>query len=522
MVSHKSAQRNLSVRTQALTRTRAKVQLSKEARVALTLRRREASLTFKKALEDAWQTVDDAAIKIAADHKKTVRRVQHELHMGHSLLQAKHSKVSAWNSFLWKKGQDSDKENYGHGKDVLGGIMRDFKAEYYDLTKEEKTNLIEEYKEYKATKTTGQRISTKSKINDVTHTLKAIESELDNLRSRTGAETILYMTRGTTDLPLRGVTFATEGVQDFMESAVGIDNQDLVNKMEGFAIQGMRGAALNHQERVASVRAQIRAEINQALRKKTGVPDATMQWAQYWRNVVKRYSVVITGWPKEIPFVNLSTASSALPDLERLLRKWRSEAIKWKRLTAEELAAMEKERDQEIEDGLVKETRRRVRSDKGKKRRQNADDDEEIEDGKTYKSTENVNSDGEDDRPDSPVPATTQAEAGSPFEDSNTPSANRASTAPLIPAGANETPTNQEPVLPGTNALHSESLGPAPAPPILPDFSADLGSLFPPFNDFIDNFVPVPFSPTDPIPSSGPMPFAHTEFNFDGVGFPSY
>jgi len=72
---------------------------------------RNASLTFKKALEDAWQTVDDAAVKIAADHKKSVRRVQHELHMGHSLLQAKHSKVSAWNSFLWKKGQDSDKEN---------------------------------------------------------------------------------------------------------------------------------------------------------------------------------------------------------------------------------------------------------------------------------------------------------------------------------------------------------------------------------------------------------------------------
>ncbi|KAG2342722.1 hypothetical protein BDR05DRAFT_885894, partial [Suillus weaverae] len=356
-------------RTQGLTRTCAKVQLSKEARAALTLRHREASLRFKKALEDAWQTVDDAAIKIAADHKKTVCRVQHELHMGHSLLQAKHSKVSAWNSFLWKKGQDSDKENYGHGKDVLGGIVRDFKAEYYDLTEEEKINLVEEYKEYKATKTTGQCISTKLKINDVTHTLKAIESELDNLRSRTGAETILYMTRGTTDLPLHGVTFATEGVQDFMESTVGIDNQDLVNKMEGFAIQGMRGAALKHQERVASVCAQIRSEINQALRKKTGIPDATMQWAQYWRNVVKRYSVIITGWPKEIPFINLSTASSALPDLERLLRKWRSEAIKWKRLTAEELAAMEKERDQEIEDGLVKETCQRVRSDKGKKRR---------------------------------------------------------------------------------------------------------------------------------------------------------
>lgn len=75
-------------------RTCPKVQLSKEAQAALTLRRREASHNFKKALEDAWQAVDDAAIRIATDHKKSVRRVQNELHMGRSLLQAKHSKVS--------------------------------------------------------------------------------------------------------------------------------------------------------------------------------------------------------------------------------------------------------------------------------------------------------------------------------------------------------------------------------------------------------------------------------------------
>lgn len=49
----------------------------------------------------------------------------------------------------------------------------------------------------------------------------------------------MYMTRGTTDLPLHGVTFVTEGMQEFMESVMGIDNQDLVSKLEGFAIQGM-------------------------------------------------------------------------------------------------------------------------------------------------------------------------------------------------------------------------------------------------------------------------------------------
>jgi hypothetical protein len=66
--------------------------------------------------------------------------------------------------------------------------------------------------------------------------------QLNSLKCRTGAETILYTTRGSTDLPLRGVSITTEGVQTFMASVMGIDNQDLVMKMEGFAIQGIKGS----------------------------------------------------------------------------------------------------------------------------------------------------------------------------------------------------------------------------------------------------------------------------------------
>jgi len=46
---------------------------------------------------------------------------------------------------------------------------------------------------------------------------------------------------GTTDLPLCGIAFATTGVEDFMGSVMGVDAQDLVSKMEGFAAHGIRG-----------------------------------------------------------------------------------------------------------------------------------------------------------------------------------------------------------------------------------------------------------------------------------------
>jgi hypothetical protein len=52
---------------------------------------------------------------------------------------------------------------------------------------------------------------------------------------------MLYATCGSTDLPLCGIAFATEGVEEFMSSVMNINNQDLISKMEGFAVQGMKG-----------------------------------------------------------------------------------------------------------------------------------------------------------------------------------------------------------------------------------------------------------------------------------------
>jgi hypothetical protein len=64
------------------------------------------------------------------------------------------------------------------GKDVLQELVKDHQAEYQDLTLDEKAKLLLEYGEHKKTQATGIRISTKSKVNDVTQTLKAVENEV--------------------------------------------------------------------------------------------------------------------------------------------------------------------------------------------------------------------------------------------------------------------------------------------------------------------------------------------------------
>ncbi|KIK20523.1 hypothetical protein PISMIDRAFT_105571, partial [Pisolithus microcarpus 441] len=99
----------------------------------------------------------------------------------------------------------------------------------------------------------------------------------------------------------------------------------------------------------------------------TSEPSAKMQWAHYFCNIIARYLVTIEGWPDCIPFANLSTVSSALPDLETLLRMWESRSIYWKQLSNEEYEALHCEHDGKLNRSeLVKHTCRSC-SDKGTK-----------------------------------------------------------------------------------------------------------------------------------------------------------
>lgn len=64
------------------------------------------------------------------------------------------------------------------GKAILQDLVQENHAEYHELDDDTKASILKEYEEFKATKTTGTHISTKSKVNDVTQTLKAVENEV--------------------------------------------------------------------------------------------------------------------------------------------------------------------------------------------------------------------------------------------------------------------------------------------------------------------------------------------------------
>ncbi|KAG2344687.1 hypothetical protein BDR05DRAFT_947357 [Suillus weaverae] len=107
-------------------------------------------------------------------------------------------------------------------------------------------------------------------------------------------------------MKLKGITFATEGVQNFICLVMGIDNQDFV---PGKVINS---SSLTHTPQSTG------SLMLDSIKEITGEPHAIMQWTYYFHNVVQCYQVIITGWLDNIKFTNLSNVSSALPDLKML------------------------------------------------------------------------------------------------------------------------------------------------------------------------------------------------------------
>ena len=65
-----------------------------------------------------------------------------------------------------------------NGRLKLPGIVQEYRREYVTLSAEDKENIVKEYELHKKNKTFGYRVSARSKVSDVTQTLKRVEHEV--------------------------------------------------------------------------------------------------------------------------------------------------------------------------------------------------------------------------------------------------------------------------------------------------------------------------------------------------------
>ncbi|KAG6373648.1 hypothetical protein JVT61DRAFT_6311 [Boletus reticuloceps] len=307
---------------------RLEVTMSAEARTALRTEQHCKAEKFQSDLSAAFRTVDEMVHTLAANHHKSVHRVQTNLYFGHVKFCTRR-KPNPWNAFLPQQGRKrrrlkalglADNSMYiflllycigetvsnaaPGGKATLPSMVKENLPQYQALDDANKKQLVEDFSDFRVTKAVGTRISMQSKLNDITHTLTAVGTELDNLKAQTGVEAILYATRGTTDLPMKGSAYASEGVEDFMGSVMGLDTPEIISKMEGFVVQGVKG----------------------------------------------EITVTIKGWLDTIPFANLSTACSGITQLEILLCRWETGKTQWKVLSPKELEELRQERNEQLEE----------------------------------------------------------------------------------------------------------------------------------------------------------------------------
>jgi hypothetical protein len=112
-----------------------------------------------------------------------------------------------------------------------------------------------------------------------------------------------------------------------------------------------------------------------------------MKWKNYETDIVQQYGVYITGWPKKIPFANLSIASSGKPELNRLLKAWQDRTTMWCAITESERCERKRALDAKYVSGEIPvPIPRKERSDQGKKCACNDDSDDGGEAGPLKRS----------------------------------------------------------------------------------------------------------------------------------------
>ncbi|KIK21932.1 hypothetical protein PISMIDRAFT_103147 [Pisolithus microcarpus 441] len=122
---------------------------------------------------------------IALANHKSINHVQHELYLGHNSFYTRCSKPSAWNAFCWKKKKEHDDGTlcflpliYTSPSCLKTTAQLPGGRSTLSLSMEDKAALIEEYMHHKEHKTFGLHATAKSKVNDITGTLKAVENEV--------------------------------------------------------------------------------------------------------------------------------------------------------------------------------------------------------------------------------------------------------------------------------------------------------------------------------------------------------
>ncbi|OSD00685.1 hypothetical protein PYCCODRAFT_1469127 [Trametes coccinea BRFM310] len=272
-------------------------------------------------------------------------------------------KANAYNAYLHHLASESN----DHVR--ADELSRRHSEEYRELTDEQKQQYVAELQENRNSQQFGTRISERSRIHDVKQVCKTIEEAMLGLQARVGIQGFYCIVRSTTAYQLTPrIFFTNRSLDTFLRGAIrGFQPETIASLSEAFSIAGLDYMSFLRTtgEKVAFLKSEIRELINQALADATGVPEATMSYVQFTRDVQLKYKVTLEGWtPEEL------CKPADLPANVTLLQQLRDRLANgqcfFRRLGPSEYVAIEADYNEKVASGQVQ--TRKKRSDAGKAR----------------------------------------------------------------------------------------------------------------------------------------------------------
>ncbi|KAI0038844.1 hypothetical protein FA95DRAFT_1613053 [Auriscalpium vulgare] len=313
---------------------------------SLKQRRRDKAFKLQHDISTAQQMILEQAKKIAKNHGRSLPWVTSRLLLGGKLLRSRRS-VNAWTVHLTKSLASINSKRKAGDRIKMSSIpadtMEEIKETYHDLDEKELEALREEGAAARKEKATAGRTSEIGRQKDFDATFNNLIQEAVAVQERTRCEILILAVRGDTMHTAEPMLYASPKAKSWISWKFKLSLSDMGLHLEAFVVGNLAegeftivGKKIN--DHVAWVRERLGSSLLSFLQEARLIKPGEklkMAYKNYNDAIVKRFGVVLHGWPLEGELQD--AAKLARPNLNKVIEALKDGSCHWKRLTAEEL-----------------------------------------------------------------------------------------------------------------------------------------------------------------------------------------
>ncbi|TFK60512.1 hypothetical protein BDN72DRAFT_864296 [Pluteus cervinus] len=297
-----------------------------------------------QAVNDARHLLHTTVNSLARNHRRSKRWASAQMYIPERRKRA----PSAWNGFIREKFRIVNDGSRQQLVEFLRTHNAGLRAEYKSLSIQQRELLIRNIQTVPKT-CKIIRDTPRANCRRVTAGFNKLRAMLTSLVALTGLELMVLGVRGKYKDINKPEVFCTARMEDFAEDVLGMSAEELVLKADGYVVSGLRlgnrpTSDLPRGKLVGKCRTQIQKglqDIVNSTRNTSSKRRTIMNYENYERRVVEKYSIALVGWP--LDKVTNPGFITTQADLALVACALDSGACKWVKLSAKELSARVKQ-----------------------------------------------------------------------------------------------------------------------------------------------------------------------------------